>query len=115
MEGEKKKKKRKQRRLSFLYILGGGLLKEDFFVKHIRTVVLIAILTLCFIGNRHACLLKIRKIDTLKQELRDVQLESLSISVELARYSRPSMVEELIKKQQIDLERATTPPYELYR
>jgi hypothetical protein len=113
MEG--KKKKRKQRRLSFLYILGGGLLKEDFFVKHIRMIVLIAILTLCFIGNRYACLLKLRKIDTLKKELKDVELESLSISIELSRYSRPSMVEELIKKQQIDLEGAGSPPYELHR
>jgi hypothetical protein len=113
MEG--KKKKRKKRRFSFIYILGGGILKEDFFVKHIRMIVLIAMLTLGFVGNRHACIMKIRKIDALKKELTDVQLESLAVSIELAEYSRPSMVEELMKRQQINLEGATSPPYELYK
>jgi hypothetical protein len=110
-----KGKKRKKRRFSFIYILGGGILKEDFFVKHIRMLVLVAILTLFFIGNRYACILKIRKIDALKKELAEVQLESLAVSIELTEYSRPSMVEDLMKKQQIGLEGATSPPYELYK
>ena len=30
----KQKKKKKENRFSFLYILGGGILKEDFIVRH---------------------------------------------------------------------------------
>jgi hypothetical protein len=115
MEEKKKNKKKKQRRLSFVYILGGGILKEDFFVKHIKMVVLIVILTIGFISNRYACILKIRRIDGLKKELSEMQLESLAISIELAGYSRPSMVEEQIKKQHLNLEVPDSPPYELYK
>jgi hypothetical protein len=111
----KKKKKSKRKRFSFVYILGGGILKEDFFVKHIKMIVLAAILTLVFIGNRYACIMKIKNIDSLQKELSEVQLESLAISVELAGYSRLSTVEELVKRQQLNLEGATSPPYELYK
>ncbi|MDR1557022.1 MAG: hypothetical protein LBS88_08345 [Tannerellaceae bacterium] len=113
MEG--KKKKRKKRRLSFWYILGGGVLKEDFFIRHIKMILLVVVLTFGFISNRYSCILKIKKIDSLQKELNEVQLEALAISVELAGYSRPSMVEELVKKQHINLEGANRPPYELHR
>jgi hypothetical protein len=115
MEEKKNHKKRKQRRLSFNYIIGGGILKEEFFVKHIRMIALVVILTIGFISNRYACILKIRKIDNLQRELKSVQLESLAISIELSEYSRPSMVEEQVKEQHMNLEMATSPPFELHR
>jgi hypothetical protein len=112
---ETKKAKNKQRRLSFVYILGGGLLKEDFFSRHIKKIGFAVILTLLFIGNRYYCLIKMREIAYLQQELSEIKLEALAVSVELSEYSRHSMVEELVKKQQINLEGAKTPPYELYK
>ncbi|MDR1919159.1 MAG: hypothetical protein LBQ65_05885 [Tannerellaceae bacterium] len=117
MEEKKKQKKRKKKnkRLSFVYILGGGILKEGFFVRHIKMIVLVTILTLIFIGNRYACLMSIRTMDKLRKELHETKLESLAISVELAGFSRPSVVEEQVKRLQMDLESATTPPYELYK
>ncbi|MDR1357666.1 MAG: hypothetical protein LBJ58_08360 [Tannerellaceae bacterium] len=111
MEG--KKKKRKRRGVSFLYILGGGILKEDFFIKHIGKIILVVTLMFLLISNRYYCQMKIRKIDALKKELNEVRLESLVISVELTEYSRRSVVEEQMKKQNINLEEATSPPYEL--
>lgn len=104
-------KKRKQ--FSFLYVLGGGILKEDFIVRHTRMIVLIVILIFFFIGNRYTCLQKLREIDRLQQQLRDVRFEALSISSELTGHSRQSQIEVLIEEQGIDLEGAKTPPYEL--
>ncbi|MDR2118802.1 MAG: hypothetical protein LBP25_04650 [Tannerellaceae bacterium] len=112
---EEKKKKKKQQRLSFVYILGGGILKEAFFVKHTKMMVLVVILTIGFISNRYACILNIRKIDGLQKELREIRLESLAVSIELAGYSRPSMVEEQVRKHYLDLEVAASPPYELHK
>ena len=112
MEG--KNKKRKKRRFSFWYILGGGVLKEDFFGKHVKMIILVGVLTFGFISNRYSCILKIKKIDSLRKELNEIQLEALAVSVELAGYSRPSMVEEQIKKKHINLEGASNPPYELF-
>jgi len=114
-EATKKKKRKKKRRLSFLYILGGGIFKEDFILKHIKLIGLIVFMTFLFVGNQYSCLLKIKEIDTLQKRLHDVKLEALTISVELAEYSRQSRVEALIKEQHLNLESATTPPYELHR
>ena len=95
--GQHKKTRKKEKRLSFWYILGGGVLA--FF----------------FIGNRYTCMQKLREIDRLQQQLRDVRFEALSISSELTGNSRQSQIELLIEEQGIDLEGAKTPPYELYK
>ena len=118
MEENKKqprRKKKKEKRLSFLYILGGGILKEDFIVKHTKMIVLVVILIFFFIGNRYTCMQKLREIDRLQQQLRDVRFEALSISSELTGNSRQSQIEMLVDEQGLELEGAKTPPYELYK
>ena len=113
--GQHKKTRKKEKRLSFWYILGGGVLKEDFILRHTRMIVLLVVLAFFFIGNRYTCMQKLREIDRLQQQLRDVRFEALSISSELTGNSRQSQIEVLIEEQGIDLEGAKTPPYELYK
>lgn len=96
-----------------MYILGGGILKEDFIVRHTKMIVLIVILLFFYISNRYACTIKIREIDRLQTQLKDVKFEALSISAKLTENTRPSQVEELVKRQGLDLEKAKTPPYKL--
>lgn len=107
-------KGKKKKHFSFLYILGGGILTEDFIIKHTRMIVLVVILLFAFIGNRYTCMQKLREIDKLQKELKEVRFEALSISSELTGNSRQSQVEMLIEEQGIELEAATAPPYELY-
>ena len=52
---------------------------------------------------------KLREIDRLQQQLRDVRFEALSISSELTGNSRQSQIELLIEEQGIDLEGAKNP------
>jgi cell division protein FtsL len=115
IEKQQRKKKKKENRFSIIYILGGGLLKEDFIVQHTRMIVLVVILLFFFIGNRYTCMQKLREIDRLQQQLRDVRFEALSISSELTGNSRQSQIELLIEEQGIELEVAKNPPYELYK
>lgn len=112
---DNKHKKKKENRFSILYVLGGGILKEDFIIKHTRLVVLLVILVFFFIGNRYTCMQKLREIDRLQQQLRDVRFEALSISSELTGNSRQSQIESLIEEQGIELEVAKNPPFELYK
>ena len=111
----KQKEKKKENRFSFLYILGGGILKEDFIVRHTKVIVLVVVLIFIFIGNRYVCMQRLREIDRLQQQLRDVRFEALSISSELTGNSRQSQIELLIEEQGIELEAAKNPPYELYK
>lgn len=114
-EKQRKRKKKKEKRLSLLYVLGGGILKEDFITKHTSMLVLIVVLVFFFIGNRYSCMQKLKEIDRLQQELKDVRFEALSISSELTGNSRQSQVELLIEQQGVELEVAKTPPFELYK
>ena len=98
----KQKEKKKENRFSFLYILGGA-------------IVLVVVLIFIFIGNRYVCMQRLREIDRLQQQLRDVRFEALSISSELTGNSRQSQIELLIEEQGIELEAAKNPPYELYK
>ena len=107
--GEAKKKKQ----ISWMYILGGGILKEDFIVRHTKMIVLIVVLLFFYISNRYTCLMKIREIDYLQEQLKDVKFEALTISAQLTGNTRPSQVEELVKRQGLNLEKAATPPYKL--
>lgn len=110
-----KRRKGKEKRLSFLYILGGGILKEDFILKHTKMIVLIVVLSFFFIGNRYSCIQKISEIDRLRKELHDVKLQALTISTELTSKSKISQIEDLVKKYQIDIEAPASPPYELHK
>lgn len=114
-EKQHRRTKKKEKRFSLLYILGGGILKEDFIVRHTRMLVLIVILIFFFIGNRYSCMQKLKEIDRLQQQLRDVRFEALSISSELTGNSRQSQVEALIEQNKLDLEVAKTPPFELHK
>ncbi|MDR3141192.1 MAG: hypothetical protein LBU37_05655 [Tannerellaceae bacterium] len=113
MAADRKKKKRKENR--FLYILGGGILDWDFFLRHTKMIVLVVILVFFFIGNRYTCMQKLREIDRLQQQLRDLRYEALSISSELTGNSRQSQIESLVEQQGFELEGAKSPPYELFK
>ncbi|MCD7931482.1 MAG: hypothetical protein LUE98_16975 [Tannerellaceae bacterium] len=109
------KKNKKEKRLSLLYILGGGILKEDFIVRHTKMIVLIVFLIFFFIGNRYTCMQKVREIDRLRQRLHDVKFEALSVSTELTGKSRQSQIESLVESKGLGLEVAKTPAFELYK
>jgi hypothetical protein len=112
---ERKRKKKKGKRFTFLYILGGGILKEEFILKHIKMIVLCVILSFFFIGNRYSCIQKISKIDRLRKELHDLELEALTVSTELTGKTKISQVEDLVRKHRIDIATPVSPPYELYK
>jgi hypothetical protein len=116
MNGENQSpEKKKRRRLSVLYILSGGMLKEEFVIRHTGMILLVVVMLLIHIGNRYACLLKLREIDRLQRELKDVKYESVALSGQLTGSNRQSQIEELVEAQGLDLESAKTPPYILYK
>jgi len=98
-----------------MYILGGGILKESFFVKYTRMIVLIVILLFFYISNRYTCIIKLREIDRLQMQLKEVQSESVSTWVQLTGNMRPSEVEERVNRMGLGLEKAKTPPYKLIK
>jgi len=112
---EKIPKSKKKRRVSFLYLMSGGILKEDFVVRHIHMIILVVMLTFFYVGNRYTCLSKLRRINELQKQLEYIKYESIDISGQLTGKNRLSQIEELVKKQGLDLESAKSPPYIIRR
>ena len=104
-----------KRQFTLLYILGGGVLKEDFIIRHTRLIVLVVVMLFIFISNRYTCLLKLREIDRLQRELKDVKNESLAVSGQLTGSNRLSQIELLVKEKGLDIETAQTPPYIIHK
>lgn len=104
-----KEKKKKENWLT--WILGGGILKEDFVIKQSKLLILIVLLFIIFISNGYSCRKKLTQIEDLKSELRDIKYESLVISTRLTSNSRQSQIEELLQAKGIDLKTPTTPAY----
>jgi len=115
MTNETNTSSKPKRQLTLLYILGGGVLKEDFIIRHTRLIVLIVVMLFIFISNRYTCLLKLRQIDRLQRELRDVKYESLEVSGQLTGSNRLSQIELLVKEKGLDIETAQTPPYIIHK
>jgi len=96
-----------------MYILGGTVLTEDFFWKNARFIITVFIIIVLYISNRYSCIEKVSAIEKLQRELKDAKYESLTISAELMGVSRESKVEDLVRKNGVDLKQANEPIYKL--
>ena len=76
-------------------------------------IILIVGLLIFYISNRYTCIIKLREIDRLQVQLKELQSEAVTTSVRLTSNTRPSQVEELVKRLGLDIEKAKTPPYKL--
>lgn len=96
-----------------MYILGGTVLTEDFFWKNARFIITVFVIIVLYISNRYSCIEKMSSIEKLQRELKDAKYESLTISAELMGVSRESKVEDLVRKNGVDLKQANEPIYKL--
>ena len=96
-----------------LRVLRGDMLK--LFAKHINMIILVVGLLFFYISNHYSCIIKLREIDRLQLLLNEVKSEALNTSVQLTGNTRPSQVEDLVKRLGLDIEKAKTPPYKLHK
>ena len=96
-----------------MYILGGTVLTNEFLWKNIRFIITIFVIVVLYISNRYSCIEKVSRIERLQHELKDAKYVSLTTSAELISISREAKVEELMKKNGVELELGKTPIYKL--
>ena len=100
--GKKKKKN------SIAYIFGGKMLTEDFIIKQSGLLLTIFFLILLFITNRYYCVKQLTEMDRLKKELLELQGEQVDLINELSPIREQLYIEELLKKEGIDLKKNNT-------
>ncbi|MDR2495898.1 MAG: hypothetical protein LBD21_02065 [Tannerellaceae bacterium] len=106
-------RKHKSKRVSLFTIFGGE--GFEFLAKHAWMILLIAILTVFFIGNRYSCDLKRKQIDRLKKDLAEAKLDARYTAVELIRHGSRAELEERLRRMGSTLGTAQSPPYILYK
>lgn len=92
-------------------ILGGDILAHDFFKRQVPLLCLIVVLTIVYIDNRYSSQREMIEIDRLKEELKDIKYDALTISSELTERSRQSKIETYISEKSTPLATSTKPPY----
>jgi hypothetical protein len=102
---------RAPKHMSIRSILGGDILANDFFKRQTRLLILIMILTVCYINNRYKSQQELIEIDKLKKDLVDIKYDALTRSSELMEKSRQSRIEEYISTEESHLQTATNRPY----
>ncbi|MDR1780213.1 MAG: hypothetical protein LBR50_05710 [Tannerella sp.] len=110
-QNSQSREKIKKSSFSIVRFLSGGVLQEGFLTKYGGMAALIVFMLFFFIANRYTCLLKMREIDVLQNELRDLKIRSVEISTNLTGSNRLSEIEKIVEQQHLELESATHPPY----
>ncbi|NDV79225.1 FtsL-like putative cell division protein [Dysgonomonas sp. 511] len=103
----------KEVKKKMMYILGGTILTEDFFWKNARFIITLVVIIALYISNRYSCIEKVAKIESLQRELKDVKHESVTITSRLMGISRESKVEELVKKNNVDVSLTSEPIFKI--
>ena len=91
-------------------VINGNILSKKFIQKQYGLLIMIAILAFMYVDNRFYCETQLGKTIELKDKIKDVKYESLTISAQLMRISRQSNILQMIEERGIDLDESNTPP-----
>lgn len=92
--------------------LNGDALRE-FLLKHVKTIVLVAIVLFAYIGNRYSCERLLSKIITTQQAIKEVKYEILSTSSEIMEMSRQSSLDAILTEKGEDIKISVVPPVKI--
>lgn len=110
MTGTTKNSKRKPGVKSFL---GGTILTDDRFTRHLPFLGLLAFFALVLISNRNWSESTIRQIEEVQDTLDELRSESITLSARLMDASRPSEVIEKVEASGLGLEEPVRPPQKI--
>lgn len=96
-----------------MYIVGGTVLTEDFFIKNTRFIITLFVIIVLYISNRYSCIEKVATIEKMQKELKDAKYESQTISAKLISVSRETRVKEMVEKNGLELESPKEPIYRI--
>ena len=85
-------------------------MRDPRITKHYRYALFVVVLVVLVMSNRYQNERIIREIDSLKDSIKDLRSESISIAAELTNLSRPSEVARKVKEFKLNLIESDAPP-----
>ncbi len=92
-------------------LLDGSFMTKDVMRRNAGLLLLVVGLTIVYISNHYAVIMRLSEIDSLQKELTEAKYEALTRTSDLMRESRQSFVQDMITQKGLLLENSTIPPY----
>lgn len=94
-------------------VLDGSVLTSEWAIKQAPFFFFLFILALIYIGNNYVAQSKVKKIDSISKELKDLRDEHISIKSDLMYFTKRSELASRLKSRGI--KEATEPPFKIYK
>ena len=93
-------------------VLDGSILTSEMMRKNVLFFFFLFILTVIYIGNNFVAQSKVKKIDSISKELKDLHDQHISTKSDLMYFTKRSEVAKRLRARNI--KEATKPPYKIY-
>lgn len=110
MAEKKEKTKKRLPKVGFKKVLGGSVLESEKVLKQLPFVFFLALLGIGLITNRYLTEKTIRKMEMVRDSLREYKAESVIHETELMYINRPSEVAKRVVERKIELIEPVEPP-----
>ncbi len=93
-------------------VLDGSILTSEWAIKQAPFFFFLFLLALIYIANNYVAQSKVKKIDSISRELKDLRDEHISIKSDLMYFTKRSELASRLKSRGI--EESTRPPFKIY-
>ena len=112
MTKEQQPKKKKKKGGGFFYkIYSGNILRDERLTKNAGLFALILFYAIIYVSNRYTFHQELHKIADLKDDIKILKYDILTLQSELSGKGRQSNVEKYVKESESELGIATRPPF----
>ncbi|MGD2035457.1 MAG: FtsL-like putative cell division protein [Bacteroidales bacterium] len=98
---------------SFRGFIDGSLLTLSAVMRQLPFILFLVLLAIIYIANRYHAEKVVRQVTTLKRQVKDFRAEEITTASELMNLSKPSSVQVLLDKRELDLKEPSEPPYKI--
>lgn len=94
-------------------MLDGSLLAGKAFARQLPFILFLTFLAILYIGNRLHAEKLVRRLESSREEARNMRAEQITTASELMKRSMPSAIEDLVEQRGLGLKQPTSPPYKI--
>ena len=94
-------------------LIDGSLLTLNAVIRQIPFILFLVLLAVIYIANRYHAEKVIRRVTSLKRQVKDFRAEEITTASELMNLSKPSSVQKLLEDREMELKQPVEPPYKI--
>lgn len=112
-ELDAREEKKTSKKLSLVDFISGNILTRESISRQFPFMIFLVFLAVFYISNSYHHDSLMRKSQKLREEVKDLRVESLNTAARLMQISRQSEVIKLVEQKELGLKESTVPPKKL--